>query len=54
MGPLALIAALCFLLRLLGVMLGTVDLVTLGLFFLALHFAIGGYVAARMRWGPRG
>jgi hypothetical protein len=49
---LALIAALCFLLRLLSVTLGTVDLVVLGLFFVALHLAIGGVVAARF-WGPR-
>lgn len=39
----AMAAALVFLLRLLGVALGTVDLVVLGLFLLALHLAIGGY-----------
>jgi hypothetical protein len=50
---LALIAALVFLLRLLGVTLGTVDLVTLGLFILALHFAIGGYAPIPWHRGPR-
>lgn len=38
---LAMIGALCFLLALLGVKIGTVDLVTLGLFFVALHLALG-------------
>jgi len=51
---LALIAALCFLLSLLGVTLGTVNLITLGLFFLALHLAFGPVIATRMHWGPRG
>lgn len=51
---LALIAALCFLLHLLGVTVGTVDLVTLGLFFLALDLAIGPMIATRVHWGPRG
>jgi hypothetical protein len=50
---LALIAALVFLLRLLGVTLGTVDLVVLGLFILALHFAIGGYAPIPWHRGPR-
>jgi len=50
---LALAAALVFLLRLLNVTIGTVDLVVLGLFLLALHLAFGGYVAARIPWGPR-
>jgi hypothetical protein len=49
---LALIAALVFLLRLLGVSIGTVDLVVLGLFLLALHVAVGGYIPVRF-WGPR-
>lgn len=51
---LALIAALCFLLALLNVTLGTVNLVTLGLFFVALHLAIGPVIATRVHWGPRG
>jgi hypothetical protein len=38
---LALLAALCFLAELLGLKLGSVDLVVLGLFFVALHLAIG-------------
>ena len=50
---LALIAAFVFLLRLLGVTLGTVDLVVLGLFFLALHLAIGPVIATRVHLGPR-
>lgn len=50
---LALIAALVFLLALLGVTLGTVNLITLGLFFLALHLAIGPAIATRVHWGPR-
>ena len=44
---LALIAALCFLLALLKVTIGTVDLTVLGLFFVALHLAFGAYV-----WSP--
>jgi hypothetical protein len=51
---LALIAAISFLLSLLvGVTLGTVNLITLGLFFLALHLAIGPVIATRVHWGPR-
>lgn len=50
---LALIAAIAFLLSLLGVTLGTVNLITLGLFFLALHLAIGPVIATRVHWGPR-
>lgn len=50
---LGLIAALCFLLHLLGVALGTVDLIALGLFFLALHVSIGPVIATRIHWGPR-
>lgn len=38
---LALLAALCFLAELLKLSLGSVDLVVLGLFFTALHLAIG-------------
>lgn len=43
---LALIAALLFLLALLHVTIGSVDLVTAGLLFVALHLALGGYVPA--------
>jgi len=50
---LAIIAALVFLLRLLGVTLGTVDLVVLGLFFLALHLAFEGYIPTPWHRGPR-
>lgn len=50
---LAWLAAICFLAELLGVSLGTVNLITLGLFFIALHLAIGGYVATRIHLGPR-
>lgn len=39
---LALIAALCFLLSLLSVSVGTLNLITLGLLFVALHLAFGG------------
>jgi hypothetical protein len=49
---LALIAALVFLLSLLGVSIGTVNLITLGLFLVALHLAIGGSIPVRF-WGPR-
>lgn len=38
---LALVAALCFLLALFHVTLGSIDLITLGLLFLALHLAFG-------------
>lgn len=41
---LAILAALCFLLALLKVTIGTVDLTVLGLFFLALHLAFGSYL----------
>jgi hypothetical protein len=50
---LAIAAALAFLLRLLSVTLGTVDLVVLGLFLLALHFAVGGYIPIPWNRGPR-
>ncbi len=36
----AILAALCFLFALLGVHLGSVNLVTLGLLFVALHLAV--------------
>jgi hypothetical protein len=42
----ALLAALCFVLALFHVKLGTVDLVVLGLLFISLHLAFGGFV-----WG---
>lgn len=45
----ALIAALCFLLALFNVTLGSINLVTLGLFFVALHLAIGPVYT---RWFP--
>jgi len=50
---LALIGAVCFLAALLGVTLGSVNLITLGLFFTALHLAIGGYVGTWFHFGPR-
>lgn len=49
---LALIAALVFLLALLGVSIGTVNLITLGLFLLALHLAFGGYIPIPWNRGP--
>lgn len=49
----AVAAALVFLLRLIGVTLGTVDLVVLGLFLLALHLAVGGYIPIPWNRGPR-
>lgn len=51
---LALIGAVCFLASLLGVTLGAVNLITLGLFFVALYLAIGGYVGTWIHFGPRG
>lgn len=51
---LALIGAVCFLAALLGITLGSVSLITLGLFFMALHLAIGGYVGTWFHFGPRG
>ena len=48
---LALIAALCFLLALFDVHLGELELVTLGLLFVALHLAFGPAIADR--WGRR-
>lgn len=39
---LALIALVCFILALFHVALGSIDLVTLGLAFLAAHFTFGG------------
>lgn len=50
---LALIGALCILLRMLGVTLGTVDLGWLGLFFYGLHMAFGGYVPIPWHRAPR-
>lgn len=46
---LALAAAVVFLLALLNVTLGTVNLITLGLFLLALHLAFGPYVPTPWR-----
>ena len=40
----AIIAAVVFLLALLGANLGSVNLVDLGLFFVALHLGLGGLV----------
>ncbi len=51
---LALIGATCFLASLLGITLGNVNLITLGLLFLALHLAVGGYVGSWIHFGPRG
>ena len=45
----AIIAALVFLLQLLGVGLGPVNLTALGLFFVALHLALGVGVPALRR-----
>jgi hypothetical protein len=50
---LALLAAVVFLLALLGVPLGSVNLITLGLFLMALHLAFGPVVASHISWGPR-
>lgn len=50
---LALIAALVFLLALVGVTIGAVNLITLGLFLLALHFAFEGYIPFPWHRGPR-
>jgi len=50
---LALIGAICFLASLLGVTLGNVNLITLGLLFVALHLAVGGYVGSWIHFGPR-
>lgn len=44
---LALIALLCFVLALFGVHLGSINLVTLGLCFVAAHLAFGGYLPWR-------
>lgn len=48
---LALVAAACFLLALFDVHLGSINLVELGLLFVALHLALGPAIAAR--WGRR-
>lgn len=45
---LAVLALLAFVLALFKVNLGSIDLVTLGLAFVAAHLAFGGFAA----WGP--
>lgn len=46
----ALIALICFVLALFNVDLGQVNLVTLGLAFLALHLLLGGIVWSPPSW----
>jgi hypothetical protein len=45
----ALLALICFVLALFGVALGTLNLVTLGLVFVALHLLVGIWPLDRIR-----